>query len=123
VAVDDLEGIRHGTYGWMANPAYLIGRSGRIAFRALCAGQEGLLRDKLRELISREPRGKNRMVLGQKRNMLFPYIREPREVVYALGRAGKKVMEDFHRAGGHGMYVLDRFRSKARPIIHQRNQR
>jgi hypothetical protein len=126
VAVDDLEGTTRGTYGWMANPAYLIGHighSGHVAFRALCTGQEGLLRDKLREIISREARGENPVALGQKKNIVFPYIREFIEVDYALGRAGKKAMVDFHRAVGNGMYVLDRFLSKARPIMHQRKQR
>ena len=100
VAVDSLEGTTHQAYGCTANPAYLIGRSGHVAFRALCAGQEGVLRDKLKELLRREANGENPVILGQKRNLMIPYIREAAEIDYALGRAGKKSLEDFHCAVG-----------------------
>jgi hypothetical protein len=118
VAVDSLEGTTHQAYGCTVNPAYLIGRSGHVAFRALCAGQEGLLRDKLRELLRREASGENPITLGQKRNLVIPYVREAAEIDYVLSRAGKKSLEDFHRAVGTTKYMLDKLISKARGILH-----
>ncbi len=49
VAVDALDGVTHRAYGHLPNSVYLIDRTGRVAFRALWAGQERLLRGKIRE--------------------------------------------------------------------------
>jgi len=51
VAVDTLEGVTHRAYGPLPNSIYLVDRGGHVAFRALWAGQEGLVRDKLDELL------------------------------------------------------------------------
>ena len=65
VAVDALDGGTHRAYGPLPNSAYLIGRAGRVAFRALWAGQEGLLRDRLEELLANETEGEVPVVLGE----------------------------------------------------------
>src|SRR3954447_6042122 len=64
VAVDTLDGKTHRAYGPAPNSAYLIDRTGHVAFRALWAGQEGLLRDRIEELLENETEGIP-MVLGE----------------------------------------------------------
>src|SRR5918992_2552729 len=63
VAVDTLDGTVHRAYDPLPNPVYLIGRSGQVAFRALWAGQESLLRDRIEELLEREAEGEDPVVL------------------------------------------------------------
>src|SRR5437588_12823405 len=73
-AVDTLDGATHRTYGPLPNSAYLIDRTGHVAFRALWAGQEGLLRGKMEELLKRDDRGEDPVQLGQQENFVIPLI-------------------------------------------------
>jgi hypothetical protein len=52
VAVDTLDGRTHNAYGPLPNSIYLVDRTGRVAFRALWAGQEGLVRARISELLN-----------------------------------------------------------------------
>ncbi len=54
----------------MANSIYLIDRTGRVAFRALWAGQEALIREHIEQLLSRESNGEDPVVLGETENRL-----------------------------------------------------
>src|SRR5919201_126460 len=65
VAVDTVDGATHQAYDSLPNSVYLIDRTGHVAFRALWAGQEGLLRDKIVELLEREEAGEGSVNLGQ----------------------------------------------------------
>ncbi|MDZ4114667.1 MAG: deiodinase-related protein, partial [Xanthomonadaceae bacterium] len=65
VAVDTLEGETHLAYGPLPNCAYLIDRSGRVAYRALWAGQEHLLRMRIEELLRRDATGEASVNMGQ----------------------------------------------------------
>lgn len=122
VAVDTLEGSVHRSYGPLPNSAYLIDRSGHVAFRALWAGQESLLREKIEELLKREAHGEDPVNLGQQENLLIPMIHGAAEFEHAVERGGEKAKEDFRRELGNVMYALEKLMSKAEPVINPDNR-
>jgi hypothetical protein len=121
VAVDTLDGTVDRRYGTFPNAAYLIGRSGRVAFRALWAGQESLLREKIEELLEREAAGED-PVLGEQENLVIPLIHGSAEFDHALARGGEKAKEDFRRAFGNTVYALQKIGSKLEPVINPANR-
>jgi hypothetical protein len=121
VAVDDLEGSTHKAYGPLPNSGYLIDRTGRVAFRALWAGQEGLLREKIEELLGLEAKGEDPVNLGQQKNLLIPLIHGAAEFDHAVERAGEKAKEDFRREMGNVMYGMQKLMSKMQPVINPGN--
>ena len=120
VAMDTLDGATHRAYGPLPNSAYLIDRTGRVAFRALWAGQEGLLRDKLEELLRREAAGDEAVNLGQQENLVIPLVHGAAEFDYAVARGGEKSKEDFRREMGNVMYAFEKLMSKMEPVIHRK---
>lgn len=118
VAVDTLDGATHQAYGPLPNSAYLIDRTGRVAFRALWAGQEGLLRGKIEELLKREAAGEGPVNLGQQENIVVPLIRGGAEMDQTLERAGQKAQDDFRREMGNVMYGMQKLMSKLQPVIN-----
>jgi hypothetical protein len=122
VAVDTLEGTVHRAYLPLPNPVYLIDSTGHVAFRALWAGQHGLLQGKLEELLVREVKGVP-LVLGEQENLVIPMINGSAEFDYAVGRGGKKAKEDFRRAMGNAMYGLQKLMSAVEPILHPGHHR
>ncbi|MBI2876582.1 MAG: hypothetical protein HYY20_06850 [Candidatus Tectomicrobia bacterium] len=118
VAVDMLDGATHRAYGPLPNIVYLIDRTGHLSFRALWAGQEGLLRDKLGELLKREAAGEDPVSLGQQENLLIPLLHGAVEFDHALARGGPKAVEDFRREMGSLMYSLERLLSRLQPVVH-----
>jgi hypothetical protein len=122
VAVDTLDGAVDRRYGTLPNAAYLIGRSGRVAFRALWAGQERLLRKKIEELLEREAAGEDPVVLGEQENLVIPLLHGSAEFDHALARGGEKAKEDFRRAFGKAAYALQKIGSKLEPIINPANR-
>lgn len=121
VAVDTLEGETHGVYGPLPNSAYLIDRTGHVAFRAMWAGQEGLLRGRIEELLQREARGDGPVNLGQRENLVIPMIRGGTEIDHTLARAGEKAQEDFRREMGGMMYGVQKVMGKLQPFINPGN--
>lgn len=69
VAIDTLDGETHLAYGPLPNCAYLIDRTGRVAYRALWAGQEHLLRMRIEELIRRDASGEVSVNMGQQESL------------------------------------------------------
>jgi hypothetical protein len=122
VAVDALDGSTHRDYGPLPNSAYLIDRTGHIAFRALWAGQEGSLREKLAELLRREAAGEDPVNLGQQENLIIPLIHGAAEFDYAVARGGEKAKEDFRREMGNVMYAFEKLMSKLQPVINPGNR-
>lgn len=120
VVVDTLDGAVDRKYGVLPNAAYLIGRSGRVAFRALWAGQEGLLREKIEELLKREAAGED-TVLGEQENLAIPLLHGAAEFDHALARGGEKAKEDFRRAFGNAVYALHKIGSTLEPVINPAN--
>jgi hypothetical protein len=119
VAVDTVDGSIHREYGPLPNSAYLIDRTGRVAFRALWAGQEGLLRGRIDELLRREAAGEDPVNLGQQENLLIPLIHGAAEFDHAVARGGEKSKQDFRREMGNVMYGMEKLMSKMRPLIHR----
>lgn len=122
VAVDELDGRVHREWGPLPNSAYLIDSTGHVAFRALWAGQEKLLRKKLEELLEREREDDVPADLGEKENLLVPMIHGAAEFDYAVGRGGEKSVEDFKREMGTPMYALERLMSSIRGVINPDNR-
>lgn len=69
VAVDGMDEQTHLAYGPLPNAAYLIDRTGRVAFRALWAGQEHLLRLRIEELLRRDAKGEVSINMGQQEHL------------------------------------------------------
>lgn len=122
VAVDDLEGHVHRAFGPLPNSAYLIDSTGQVAFRALWAGQERLLRKKVEELLERERRGEVPANLGEKENLLVPMIHGGAEFDYALARGGEKSVEDFEREMGKPVVALQKLMSMMSGVINPENR-
>lgn len=122
VAVDDLEGHVHRAYGEMPNSIYLIDRTGRVAFRALWAGQEAQIREHVEQLLIRESNGEDPVVLGENENRLVPLLHGAAEFEHSVGRAGDKALEDFRREAGHVLYRFERLMSKFKPVINPGNK-
>lgn len=119
VAADALDGRTHNAYGPLPNSAYLIDRTGHVAFRALWAGQEGLLRRRIDELVRREAAGEQRVDLGEAKNLVIPLLHGGAEFEHAVGRAGDKALEDFRREMGSVIYGMEKLMSRMRPLIHR----
>jgi hypothetical protein len=122
VVVDTLDGKTHRAYGPLPNSVYLIDRTGHVAFRALWAGQEGLLRDHIEELLENETDGIP-VVLGEQENLVIPLLHGGAEFDRALSRGGEKAKEDFRREMGTVAYAFQELMSAAEPVINPGNRR
>jgi hypothetical protein len=122
VVVDTVDGAVDRAYGPLPNFAYLIGRSGRVAFRAIWAGQENLLHKKIVELLEREAAGEDPVVLGQQENLVIPLVHGMAEFDHVIDRAGEKAKADFHRAFGGAVYALHKIGSQLEPVINPDNR-
>jgi len=100
VLVDDLRGSIHRRYGQLPNAAFLVDKSGRVAFRSLWA-QAGAVDEALQQLLRIQgERGVDHAVVlgGEDRSMpiTYPVLHSYR----ALQRGGAKSMDDFAEALG-----------------------
>lgn len=123
VAVDAVDGTVHREYGPLPNSAYLIDRTGRVAFRALWVGQQRLLRERIGELLRREAAGEDPVNLGQQENLIIPLMHGAAEFDHAVARGGEKSKQDFRREMGNVMYGMEKLMSKMRPLIHREVER
>lgn len=122
VAVDDVEGTVHRAFDTQPNSVYLIDRSGHVAFRALWAGQKGLLRSKIEELLAHHAAGEERVVLGERENLVIPLLRGSAAFLWGTGRGGEGAIEDFRRELGEPMYWLQVLMSQLDPVINRGNR-
>ncbi len=74
IAVDSPLANVHRAWGDVPNAVYVVDRSGHIAFRSVFAGQEELLRSKLRELLEWQENGHDRVNLGEQREITVPAL-------------------------------------------------
>lgn len=118
VAVDVLHGTTHKAYGCLPNSAYLIDRTGHVAYRTLWAGQESVLRESLRKLVENEDEGRYQVTLGEDEKLLIPLIHGAAEFGQVISRAGPKAEEDFRREMGEMQWVLQKLLSFLEPLIH-----
>lgn len=122
VAVDGLDGAVHRRFRPLPNSLYIVDSTGRVAFRALWAGQPGLVRRKLEALLAREERGAVPADLGERANLAIPLLHGAAEFDYAVGRAGEKAERDFRRELGWPVYALQKTLSKLRFAINPGNR-
>jgi len=122
VAVDTLDGAVDRAYGPLPNSAYLINREGRVAFRALWAGQEGMLRGRIEELLKREASGEQAVTLGEQENLIIPMIHGAAEFDHAVARGGEKAKQDFRRELGNVIYGFQKVMSKIEPVVNPGNR-
>jgi hypothetical protein len=111
LAVDDVIGTVHQMYGPLPNSVYLFDKTRHVSFRALWAGQESLLRKRIKELLRREDAGEDPVNLGEQESLIFPMIHGAAEFDYSAGRGGEKSRKDFRNALG---YLMCRFETSAR---------
>jgi peroxiredoxin len=117
ILVDDLRGSIHRKYSRLPNPAFLIDKSGRVAFLSLWSKPEGLAAA-IRELLDvQEQRGIDHAVVrgGQDLSMPLPY--SALSAYRALERGGKQSLSDFRQALGLPARVALTASHLARPLF------
>jgi hypothetical protein len=99
--VDDLEGTVHRSYGEMPNMAYIIGKDGRIAYKAMWTNHAEIeaMIEMLLEVEDAKARGiRTRASYTERISYVTGYT--PELSSHVLGRAGPKAISDFERAIG-----------------------
>lgn len=107
--VDDLRGSIHRAYSGLPNPAFLIDKSRRVAFRSMWANPEGLAAaiDELLEV--EEERETDHAVVRGGEDLSMPLTYSMLRSHRALHRGGRQSVQDFHAAVGY----------RRRPVAHQ----
>lgn len=117
VVVDDLRGSIHRKYSRMPNPAFLIDKSGRVAFRALWAQPEALGKaiEELLEL--QRERGVDHVVVSGGQDLSVPLSYGVLFSYRALERGGAGAIRDFRQAFGLPGRVALTTSRVAKPIL------
>lgn len=117
VVVDDLRGSIHRKYSRLPNPAFLIDKAGRIAFRSMWARPEPL-RDAIQELLRlQHERGVDHIVAKGGEDLSMPLTYDVLFSYRALERGGDVALSDFRQTFGvPGRVVLTTSRV-AKPIL------
>jgi len=98
--VDDLSGKVHRKYSGQANPAFLIDKSGRVAYRQL-ALNPGELHDALKELLERQSeRGADHAVVHGGESLSIPALKPMLFAHRALERGGRNSIATFRNEMG-----------------------
>jgi peroxiredoxin len=117
ILVDDLRGTIHRKYSRLPNPAFLIDKSGRVAFLSLWSKPEAI-GAAIEELLEVEQeRGVDRAIVsgGQDLSMPMPY--SALSAYRALERGGKQSLNDFRHALGLPARVAFTASHLARPLL------
>jgi hypothetical protein len=100
VVVDDLRGSIHRKYGKLPNPAFLIDKSGRIAFRSMWTNPEELAAA-LEELLElQHEREVEHAIVRGGEDLSMPFSYSSLNSYRALERGGKDSILDFQAAVG-----------------------
>ena len=117
IMVDDLDGAIHKKYGKLPSPAYLVDKSGRIAFRSLW-GRPGEIEAALEELLERQAdRGVEHAIVHGGEDTAMPFSHAAFFSYRALERGGSDAIDDFRGAfglPGRAMLVTSRV---AEPVV------
>jgi peroxiredoxin len=117
IIVDDLKGTIHKKYGKLPNPAFLIDKSGRIAFRSLWS-RTSQLATALEELLARQSdRGVEHAIVNGGEDTSMPVTHAALFSYRALERGGPQAMADFREAlglPGRAMLISSRV---AEPVV------
>jgi hypothetical protein len=108
VLVDDLRGSIHRDYSGLPNPAFLIDKSGHVAFRSMWANPEALAAaiDELLEV--EEDRDTDQAVVRGGEDLSMPLTYAILGSHRALHRGGRRSVHDFYAAVGRGGRALAR---------------
>jgi peroxiredoxin len=117
IVVDDLRGSIHRKYSQLPNPAFLIDRSGRVAFLSLWSKPEGLGRaiQELQNLQSE--RGVDHVIVSGGQDLTMPVPYSALSAYRALERGGKQSLNDFRHVLGLPARVAFTASNLARPLL------
>ncbi len=117
IVVDDLRGSIHRKYSKLPNPAFLIDKSGRVAFLSMWSKPEGLAAAVHDLLALQHDRNVDHGVVrgGQDLSMPVPY--SALSAYRALERGGKESLSDFRKALGLPTRVTLTASHLARPLL------
>jgi peroxiredoxin len=100
VLIDDLRGSIHRKYSRLPNPAFLIDKAGRVAFRCMWT-QPDLLGEAIEELLElQRERGVEHVVVNGGQDLSMPVSYGVLYSYRALERGGEEAMNDFREAFG-----------------------
>jgi peroxiredoxin len=100
VLVDNLQGSIHGKYSKLPNPAFLIDKSGRVAFRSMWARPDKLAIAMEELLEQQQGRGLDHVVVNGGQDLSMPLSYSVLHAYRALERGGKMSVGDFRAALG-----------------------
>ncbi|HET7871404.1 MAG TPA: redoxin domain-containing protein [Terriglobales bacterium] len=100
VAVDDVRGSIHRKYSGRPSTAFLIDRSGRVAFRSMWARPEGIEAGIERLLELQHERGVDHVVVNGGQDLTMPVSYAALSSYRALERGGDEALRDFREALG-----------------------
>jgi peroxiredoxin len=117
IVVDDLRGSIHRKYSQLPNPAFLIDRSGRVAFLSLWSKPEGLGRaiQELQNLQSE--RGVDHVIVSGGQDLTMPVPYSALSAYRALERGGKQSLNDFRHVLGLPARMAFTASNLARPLL------
>jgi peroxiredoxin len=100
VLVDDLSGSVHRKYSRLPNPAFLIDKSGRVAFRSMWANPEELAAAIAELLEAQRERGVDHAIVHGGEDLSMPVSYAMLSSFRALERGGREAVSDFREAIG-----------------------
>src|SRR5579864_5227703 len=100
MVVDDVRGSIHRKYSSLPNPAFLIDKSGRVAYRCMWAQPEKLGKAVEELLEFQHERGTDHAVVDGGQDLTMPVTYGTLVSYRALERGGKQAMIDFRRTLG-----------------------
>jgi hypothetical protein len=110
VAVDDVQGDLHRALDPKPNAAYLMDTEGNVAFRALWANDERVLRQGLEAIISHQE-----LPIGEREPRVVPMLKGLGKQYDLLSFAGEQAKRDFLREVPP-MYAMARLAALFRPL-------
>lgn len=100
VLVDDVRGAVHRKYSRLPNPAFLIDKSGRVAFRSMWTRPEAI-QSAVEELLeAQRARGVDHAIVHGGQDLTMPFSHATLHSYRALERGGEESLKDFRKALG-----------------------
>jgi glutathione peroxidase-family protein len=100
ILVDDLSGSIHRKYSRLPNPAFLIDKSGRVAFRSMWANPEELAAAIEELMEAQHKRGADHVIVRDGEGLSMPVSYAMLSSFRALERGGREAVSDFREAIG-----------------------
>lgn len=116
IVVDDLRGTIHRKYSRLPNPAFLIDKSGRIAFLSLWSKPDAISAA-IEELLEQQDRGLGHVIVNGGQDLSVPLPYSALSAYRALERGGKQSLNDFRHALGLPARVAFTASHLARPLL------